>query len=115
MRGEGERKFLDLLEGWTRDGDFSGVGGISYLDKDRVYHQTDRLPRIREMCQRRHKYHFQSISEALGRTVEGAATHHPEGTKSLLRQRRPVEPNGGNGTAARKRQQPWRTKSGNIG
>ena len=50
VRGEGERKFFDLLGGWTRDGDFSGVGGISYLDKDGVYHQTDRLPRIREMA-----------------------------------------------------------------
>ncbi|MDP7111898.1 MAG: cobalamin-dependent protein, partial [Myxococcota bacterium] len=33
VRGEGERKFLDLLEAWTRDGDYSGVSGISYLDK----------------------------------------------------------------------------------
>jgi radical SAM superfamily enzyme YgiQ (UPF0313 family) len=49
VRGEGERKFLDLLEAWTRDGDYSRVSGISYLDKDGDYHQTDHLPRIREI------------------------------------------------------------------
>jgi anaerobic magnesium-protoporphyrin IX monomethyl ester cyclase len=50
VRGEGESTFLELVRAYEKTGNFKGVNGIAYLDKDNVLQQDDALPpRIREV------------------------------------------------------------------
>ena len=48
VRGEGEHTFFELLEAYSLNGDYSMVGGISYLDEAGVYRENGGLPRIRD-------------------------------------------------------------------
>jgi radical SAM superfamily enzyme YgiQ (UPF0313 family) len=48
VRGEGEHTLYELLEAYGGSGDYSMVGGISFLDESGAYHENGNLPRIRD-------------------------------------------------------------------
>jgi anaerobic magnesium-protoporphyrin IX monomethyl ester cyclase len=39
VRGEGEHTFLELVKAYEKNGDFSGVNGVAYLDKEKKFSQ----------------------------------------------------------------------------
>lgn len=50
VRGEGEHTFYELIEAYSKTGDFRNINGISYLDENGCYQQNGRLPpRIRNV------------------------------------------------------------------
>ena len=50
VRGEGEQTFFEIIKTYEKTGGFKGVGGIAYLDEDKVFHQDQSPPpRIRKI------------------------------------------------------------------
>ena len=44
VRGEGEHTFLELVKVYEKTGDFNGINGIAYLDKEKVFCQGEGPP-----------------------------------------------------------------------
>ncbi|MBT3515155.1 MAG: B12-binding domain-containing radical SAM protein [Nitrospina sp.] len=50
VRGEGEQTFFELIKAYEKKESFKGLGGISYLDEEKVFHQEQSPPpRIRKI------------------------------------------------------------------
>ena len=51
VRGEGERTFLELLEGYISSSEIPSIPGLSFIDEENQFKQIGGLPRIREIDQ----------------------------------------------------------------
>jgi anaerobic magnesium-protoporphyrin IX monomethyl ester cyclase len=50
VRGEGEYTFMELIKTYEETGNFEGVSGTAYLDKENIFHQDELPPpRIRKI------------------------------------------------------------------